>query len=258
MSYQFIVISISEERKKLIEEQFKYLKKECKVIYMEACIPSNSEEYLKDISKEDDKKKACCVKSHSKALEIASNDSSTDFSIILEDDVAFHKSQFLNVIEEFIEDWDTKVAPNKMVSLGWVPCSNYTSYLTRPSSGTLKSILGSRIFDCFKGVGLQCYMVRRKDLFKFIISSLNFRTYNEFKQIYLKALEKINNFGFDFKNQRIIAADYIINWILDHKIFFPPIAIEQDIKSNLGHNNGSVYWNNFFEGYEMIRDDYYL
>ena len=98
MNYQFIVISISEERKKLIEYQFNCLKKECKVIYMEECVPSNSGEYIKDILDESDKKKVCCVKSHFKALEIASNDSSTDFSIVLEDDVAFHKSQFLNVI----------------------------------------------------------------------------------------------------------------------------------------------------------------
>ena len=51
MNYQFIVISISEERKKLIEYQFNCLKKECKVIYMEACVPSNSGEYIKDILK---------------------------------------------------------------------------------------------------------------------------------------------------------------------------------------------------------------
>lgn len=258
MNYQFIVISISEERKKLIEDQFKHLKKECKVIYMEACIPSNSEEYIKDIIDESDKKKACCVKSHFEALEIASNDSSTDFSIILEDDVAFHKSQFLNVIEEFIQEWDTKVAPNKMVSLGWVPCKNYSDYPPRPFTGTLKSILGSKIFDHFKAVGLQCYMVRKKDI-QTIDFMFKIDTYDLLRFGFIKFLEMTKiNFVHPNINDIVIPADHMINWFLDHKIFFPPIAIEQETKSTLGHNNGSIYWDVFFEGYEMIKDDYFL
>ena len=60
------------------------------------------------------------------------------------------------------------------------------------------------------------------------------------------------------KNNSIYAADYSLNWILDQKALFPPIAIEQDIQSNLGHNNKILYWDKFFEGYEMIKDDYNL
>ena len=145
-----------------------------------------------------------------------------------------------------------------MVSLGWVPCKNYSDYPTRPCTGVLKSILGSKIFNHFKGVGLQCYMVRKKDIqtidFMFKINTYDLLRFSFINFLNLLHLESIHPKIKDI----VIPSDHLLNWILDHKIFFPPIAIEQETKSTLGHNNGSVYWDVFFEGYEMLKDDYNL
>ena len=255
MNYQFVVICISEERKKIIEEQFNNLKKECKVIFLQACIPSNSIDFLEDIELEKDKKIICCMRSHLKAMDFCCRDFSPDFSIILEDDVAFHKTQFLNVIEELISDWDTKVAPNQMMSLGWIPTNNYSDYLNRKEDGTIKSILGSKLFGKLSAIGTQCYMIRKKDVTS-IVKMFNYPS--KYTDLHKFLSELMKPFNCDSKNDSIYSADHSLNWILDQKALFPPIVIEQDIQSNLGHNNKTLYWDKFFEGYEMIKDDYYL
>jgi GR25 family glycosyltransferase involved in LPS biosynthesis len=256
MNYQFIVVSVNEQRKKIMEEQFTKLDKKYKVIFIEGFTPSNSEEYLSDISNDFNKREACCTRSHLKALQIAGNEESLDFSIILEDDVAFHKTQFINVIEEFIKNWEEKVYPSKMISLGWVPIKNYSEYLNRPSVGSIKSILGSKIFDIFRAVGLQCYMVRKKDTK--IITDFFLPTYKEIKLKYLDFVSS-NSLNKDaIKHYDVIPADYFINWVLDHKILFPPIAMEKVMESTISNSTKNYYHNIFFEGYENIKDDYFL
>jgi GR25 family glycosyltransferase involved in LPS biosynthesis len=255
MDYQFVVIYISEERKKIIEKQFDNLDKKYKVIFMNACTPVNSESYL--IGLEDkDKGKACCFKSHLKALQIAVEESSSSFTIILEDDIAFHKTQFINTIEEIINNWDEKVYPDRMMSIGWVPVSNYSEYIEKESTGTTKSILGSKIFNSFLAVGAQAYIIRKKDI-KHIwnyVDNMITPTYIELNTFLQETLKDTNN---PLRNHKFIPVDYAINWILGQKILFPPLVIEQDISSSLGHFN-NIYWNKFFKDYEMIKDNYNL
>lgn len=256
MEYQFIVINISEERKKVIQEQFEKLNKECKVIFMEASTPSNSKEYITGIEEDYDQKVACCLKSHISALQMASEDITTDFTIILEDDVSFHKTQFLNMIEELINDWDKKMLYDiKIMSIGYVPVNKYDHYVKMESSISNKCILGSKIFNTFKAIGLQAYIVRNKDIKK--INMLVKPTYLELHPILQKTIEEIYPSKNLHLNLTVIPSDFSLNWIFDQSVLFPPLVIEQCITSTIGNYNREA-WDNFFNGYEALKDDYFL
>ena len=119
MSYQFIIISATEERKQKMEQQFAALelKSQINKHYLEASMISNSTEYLKGYPQESAFKYICCARSHFRAIEYAANSSDKfEFSIILEDDAAFYKEGFLALIEEIIGNWH-EYEIHKMISI---------------------------------------------------------------------------------------------------------------------------------------------
>ena len=99
MNYQFIVITLCEDRKQKIIQSFKDLGvKDSSIYYLKASTPENSEEYFIDTSFDiETKKVVCCAKSHCRAIEYAARDESPDYSIVIEDDASFHKMDFLHL-----------------------------------------------------------------------------------------------------------------------------------------------------------------
>ena len=137
---------MSDERKKIIEQQYTDLKLTAPLYFLpNPASISNSTDYLpSDIDQKDQTtlKVLCCARSHIRALEFASREESPEFTIILEDDVAMHKSQFTNGIEEIITNWNTLIYPNKMASIGWIPFRNYEEYIAIESTRKLKCVYG--------------------------------------------------------------------------------------------------------------------
>ena len=153
MSYQFIVISASEERKQKMIEMFKNIDISISnnlIYFLEASTPENSEEYFTDsfIIENKMKKIMCCAKSHFRAIEYAARDESPEYSIIIEDDAALHKTDFLSVIEEIISNWTQHFNDCHYISLGWVPCNNYNHYISKPNI-VVKSITNINENICF-------------------------------------------------------------------------------------------------------------
>jgi hypothetical protein len=253
MSYQFIAISICDKRKEILKKQFVDLDIKAPLYFIEnPSLISNSQYYLPKYEMDNESLKViCCSRDHIRALEYACKDESPEFSIILEDDVAFHKTQFINGIEEIIANWETCISPKKMVSLGWVPCNHYESYLSGYSKYTLKCVLGSKLLLDRFVPGTQAYMVRKKDVSQ-IIKELIHPTFDEFKT-HVNSL----NFNHLSKNNELIAIDCYINRILGQVVVYPPLAIEQETVSLIGHNNTQCYWNTFFKDYECIKKNYY-
>jgi hypothetical protein len=253
IAYQFIVISISDERKKNIEKQFSDLEIKTLLTFLES--PStiaNSSDYLpKHVNDRNILIQICVGLSHLRALEAACKPDAPEFSVICEDDVALHKTQFINGIEEIISNWDTHIAPDKLASIGWVPCNNYEKYIQASSSRTLKCVLGSKILHDRFVPGLQAYIVRKKDILPLIKHFIH-PTFDIFK-------EHINSIHFPElpKNNSLIAIDNCVNKMLGQAVVFPPLAIEQVTPSLIGHDNVNVYWNVFFKDYECIKKNYY-
>ena len=252
--YQFIVITASNERKQLMEEQFSALNSPVDVHYLDASTPLNSQDYLKDCGKEErEYGLLCCTRSHIRALEYASqNKDNYKYSIILEDDVAFLKEGFLSKIEEVMGNWN-KYDTHKMVSIGWVPCNNYGNYTK--FNETLSNDTIKIIIDRF-APGMQGYMVKNDDIP--YMDSLIQPTYIEMDKK-VKALDSYKVLATHFgEKQHTMVADVLINRLFSQAIVFPPLMIERDIPSMLGHNNINTYWANYFKGHETERDKYRL
>jgi hypothetical protein len=251
--YQFIVISVSDERKRILEKQFADLEIKVPLQFLESpSLISNSQDYLpKDITNSNILKIICCSRDHLRAIEIASKEDSPEFTVICEDDIAVHKTQFENGINEIITNWDTHIAPNKMASIGWVPCKNYSTYLPVQSKHTLKCVLGTKLLIDRFVPGTQAYIVRKKDM-QSIVNHLIHPTFDQFKTHILS-----QNFPDLPKDSNITTIDMYINRILGQVVVFPPLVVEQDTSSLIGHNNTTDYWNVFFKDYESIKKNYY-
>jgi hypothetical protein len=143
------------------------------------------------------------------------------------------------------------VYPDKLASLGWIPCNNYKTYNLVETKNTLKCLIDSKIFKDRFVPGLQAYIVRKKD-FSSIAKKLIHPTFEEFKS-YVHSL----NFPDLKPHNDLLAADYFLNRMFGQAIVFPPLAIEQNLPSILGHSNQTLYWDRFFQNYEYKKNDYF-
>ena len=247
--YQFVVISACHERRhKMIKQcnEFNILNQ---TIFLEN--PStigNSESYFPINETMENKKVMCCARSHLRALELASKDESPDFTIILEDDVAFHKTKFVDGINEIINNWNkiTHNSHNNMISVGWVPCNKYDHYSSIPYY-KMNTISGVIILHDKYVVGLQAYIVKKTDVKKYS-TLFGHTSYDELK----------NAIHFFNKHVSTVAIDCYINGILNQCYIFPPLAIEQDTTSLLReYDMQRSYWNNFFKDIEHVMKEYW-
>lgn len=249
--YQFIVITGSDERKQLMEEQFHSLNVPVDVHYLEASFPSNSQDYLKDCGKEESEHGfICCSHSHIRALEYASkNKDKYTHSIILEDDVAFLKEDFINKIKDIINNWNKYIDCNsKMITIGWVPTNNYEHYEGYNKSNITINLIRDKVV-----VGTQGYIVKNNDI-----------PYLEYlvQPTYIKMDKKVKH---SHRWPTILArnplvsthiADHILNLLFRQIAVYPPMMIEIDIPSMLGHNNKTDYWDKYFKGHEEEKNKY--
>jgi GR25 family glycosyltransferase involved in LPS biosynthesis len=253
MNYQIIIISICEKRKEMIKKQLEMLNlTDIQTVYINPATIENSKQYLpKDITDENTLKIICKTLSHLYCLEYAGLKSSPEYSIILEDDVAFHKIHFRNAIEEIISQWDSSFPHCKMVSIGWIPMNRkFVEEIT-----TFKRLYystGSRIIHLY-ACGSQGYIVRKKDIAN-EIKNLLYPTYDELKT-YISQYKETHKIQHSFDS---VAVDGFLNTILNQHVLYPPLLIEQKMPSHVGHNNWS-YWNNYFNSpYHKRLDEYLL
>lgn len=260
MTYQFIVISATEDRLYKMKEQFSMLEKDVNVHYLEASMISNSKDYLDGYENAKMFKFICCARSHIRALEYATKSNNCDFSIILEDDVAFYKDGFLNAIEEIIGNWH-EYEIHKMMSIGWIPCQgfNYNDFCKLDKIYTeITAIPGTKVTYRYYLPGLQGYIVKNVDMIPYV-SYLLQPTYIDFCnkmkswQYYLNVQKK---FGTSSIDNDLIAVDTYFHMLFNQAVVFPPLVIEQNVESLLGHTNKVLYWDIFFKNHESERKKY--
>lgn len=259
MSYQFIVISATEERQIKMREQFSILEKAVNVHYLEASMIHNSKDYLDGYNDDTNFKFICCARSHIRALEYATiSKSICDFSIILEDDAAFYKEGFLALIEEIIGNWH-EYGIHKMISIGCIPCQelNYDDFLKLDRKYTeLKSVPGTKVTHRYYLPGLQGYIVKNSDIpyMEYLLQPTYIEFCNKMKSCkhYIDVQKRLGTNSID---NNFISADTYFNMLFNQAIVFPPLVIEQQVPSLLDHNN-NVYWDMFFKNYESERTKY--
>ena len=246
---QILVINTDLKRRELLLQQFTELKIPYPITYVKTYIPGNSKDYLpepKAIGKSPTMKELCCARSHFSAIEVAAADTSPTYSVILEDDVALHRTLFVPYLTYLKEHWKNFSEEDVMVSLGWISPIVYTQ-LRQMLGKTYKGwpVLIGNIQAC----GLQAYMIHR-DTAKKLVPIVVHKTFEDFS----KALESLK-IPFIRKGEGIV--DLIMPYLLRQHCVFPILAIEQKVESSLGHDNETFYWTPFFKGNEHLRTNYW-
>lgn len=257
MKYQFIVISACENRKKKMAARFQQLGvPDERVHYLDASTPQNSEEYFEDAATmtEHMKKINCCAKSHYRALEHATREDAPEYSIIVEDDAAFHRQNFIKVVDEIILNWWVHFNACDYISLGWVPSGHYSDYKNQQGL-KIESISSIDPELCFLSkyyvVGTQCYLVRNNETVANVSRRLNTKKHADYK------VELERMMGAKNAILKEEAVDHILTRALKWMVLHPMVVVEEEeAVSLLDHKNDELYWNKYFKGEEERRKEY--
>jgi len=256
MNYQLIFICIDETRKIKLIEQIKDLKIRSPIYFLEGSIPSNSQQFFTGLVRTPTlfKKELCCLKSHAKALEFAHSENSPDFSVILEDDVSLHLTDFIDIIEHLANYWDDYVkSDNGLISLGWLPSKKYEYFVNVKPCEVLKG-RPYKLFNNHQLLGAQSYMVRKKDLDP-LIYIFQQPTFRELKHCIIE--NYCHKLGYDKELKHYYHIDLIFKILFTQFYLFPLIAIEQPVPSLLNHNNDKCYWAVYFENHYDLKEQYW-
>jgi GR25 family glycosyltransferase involved in LPS biosynthesis len=254
LSVQIVVISGNQERQTTMLKQFAELNIPFPVYFLPATLPKNVGSYI-DISGLSDYhiRTSCCEKSHIRALEYASRDTSPDVTIIMEDDAAFHKTKFTEVVLELLANWSSIVpSDSHMLSLGWTPFSNYSHYIFAEGYSQLKCLPNSKLLTCF-AVGMEVYMVKKESIKQFLpilVQSTHSEVVNAVRSYNCPYLPK---------EEEILHVDRWLNKLLVQTLVFPLVAIEYKSPSLIQNkiDASETYWDNFFKNYEDERKNYW-
>jgi len=265
-SFQFIVITANTERKESMQKQFETLGENVNVYYLDASLPSNSQEYFEGIDNilgqnisSTFYKVKCCFLSHLRALEYASK-SSCKFSVILEDDLAFRKEGFLDVIRGIFNNWH-EYKQHKMVSIGYIPLNNYNYFLNKSSKFSKIYNNKTVIYNAIRS-GTQGYIVKNDDIpyLDYLIQPTLVKKYEKLNSKEFIDILKNNDVSYNGKLIKFeinTPIDSFLNFLYKQILVFPPLVVERDVPSLISHNN-KTYWDTYFEGYESEKDKYYL
>jgi hypothetical protein len=259
MSYEFIVCTINEERYKLMSNLFKYLNIS-NVTFLEASTPDNSKEYLQNYLTHKHAKLICSTRTHIRALKHCT-EGHYDFSIILEDDVTFLNNYFIDSINELISNCDLYASyGHKMISIGWVPLSNYSKYQNLESQfKNLTSIPNCKLINQIFCPGLQGYIVKKSHVIKHIDYMFQ-PTFNDFYNKIItdsKLTDILKVYNKPINIETFIVLDNFLNFYFNQILVFPPLLIETDIVSTVGNKNKELYWDKFFNNFEKEKCNYF-
>jgi GR25 family glycosyltransferase involved in LPS biosynthesis len=253
---QIIVVSASEKRKQTLEKQFLELNITCPIHYIDgkALDMYGGDEYIdQSLFSEPisliDRRTILSTRSHIHAVELASMDTSPEFTLIVEDDIAIHKTKFKSTLIEIISKFDTLITPHShILSLGWIPCNHYSFYKDYKADYTLN--------DKYKILlrltpGTQAYLIKRT-IAKQFIPLFKHDTYGSLRDTILG----LKNPLVTSEGQTIVFDDFGTK-LLNQCILFPPIVIEQENTSLIRDTTENPYWKKFFTNYEDIRKEFW-
>ena len=233
-------------------QQFHDLKVPFSIHYLKASVPDDSQAYLPPNIPLKSQKVYCSARSHHRAIHYASLEESADFSIIIEDDVAFHTKDFVPVVQELAQNWNkVRSREANAVFLGWMPMKNVSEYTHIEKKLSLQSSPDLEFIHMIP-VGVQAYMIE-KQCAKLLSPLLNQRTH----EAVVKSI-KAQKFKNITEDNTFYVADHYVPHILTPFVTFPPLGIELPLPSTIGHNDQKEYWDTFFKGYESKKKKYWF
>jgi GR25 family glycosyltransferase involved in LPS biosynthesis len=226
-----IVSTQNEKRLNFMKQQLKDIQFPYKYTIQSAYTPENSSDYFKcaaiKVESEQEKKYQCGVRSHIAAMNACLHESSAEYFLIMEDDIAFNTSiNIENEINRYIQI--LKKHPEiHYLSLSYRPISSIDDKLIHPHLHTLQNdsdvYWGFENVDSFIFWGAQAYLIPRYYAAKMV---------NMFHKSTLSELYNsiINNYkilpNYSTKNAQMII-DSIMPIFLNQGIVYPMLAVER-------------------------------
>lgn len=214
---QLLVVSASESRKALLVQQFAELGIDCPIRYLEAkVLDAEAPEYVPSSASVIDRRIILSTRTHIRAVEIAGLDSSPDFSLIVEDDIALHRADFKKTLTHIPHNYDSLVARHSdTISLGWIPCNNTTYY---------KTLKGIPVTDTYSihtrfTPGTQAYLLKRSKA-KEMTPLLKHDTYISLRDKILSLKNPLIT-----SEKQMKAFDEFGTKLLNQCILYPPLSL---------------------------------
>jgi hypothetical protein len=147
-----------------------------------------------------------------------------------------------------------------MISIGWVPLSNYSKYQHLESQfKNLTSIPKCKLINQIFCSGLQGYIVKKTHVIEHIDYMFQ-PTFNDFYNKIItdsKITDILKVYNKPINIETFIALDNFLHFYFNQILVFPPLLIERDIVSTLGNKNKELYWDKFFNNFEKERLNYF-
>jgi len=247
---QILVVTASDSRKAIMEQQFRDLKISYPIQYLEGNIlDAEATDYCGSNVTPEQRRCIYSTRTHILALERAGLDTSPPFTLIVEDDIAIHKTEFISLLSDILAKYDSLVTPHsKVLSLGWIPCNPYSFYEPLEAVSTVNSTY--KILQRFTP-GTQAYLIKRS-------------VAKEFTPLFKHTTQKALSDAILSKNHALIKTEtqtYVFDdfgtKLLQQCVLFPPLVTEQPNTSLIRGTVENPYWTQFFAKIPSLRDQYW-
>ena len=216
------------------------------IVYMEASIPANSQDWLPPNIVDWFQRILCCTRSHIRALELSQKADAPLYTIVLEDDVALHES-FCDIVTNLLQAWDASVIGD-MCFLGFVPKQRSKYEVQTP----LKQLSPSfKVIPSKQDMGTQGYIVKRGTLDKYmaLLSKSTWLAMTTTVQAAYPSIPEARECDILFCN------------MFKQTLIYPPLVIEQQNNISLLNDsatkNETLWWEPFFKDHKSDRDHYW-
>jgi GR25 family glycosyltransferase involved in LPS biosynthesis len=247
-----IVICCNEERKAFQKKQFAALQLPYDVTYAQAYSPESSRSYIVDYDPEfsEPDTTLCCMRSHAAVLDWFYHNTTSEYVLVVEDDVAFRTDELAAKIEHVIDLWSQHSSEIDYVSLGYLITTEKGTYHTAEHShdGLYWGKQSPSVW------GTQAYVVKRP-VVKQMIDIFHQPTTRDLRK---KIEETICLRGKYTNRHERIQSDSLLAILFRQGFVRPILAIEGQFQSIIeGQYLGDARWKKAIDAGTIRLSDFY-
>ena len=248
-----LVICCNDERKTFQKKQFAALQLPYDVTYAWAHSPETSRDYIVDYNSEfpEPDTTLCCMRSHAAVLAWFYHNTTSDYVLVVEDDVTFRKDGLADKIDRVIDLWSKHSSEIDYVSLGYL--INNTPDGSYPDAANHHEELywGKQTPSVW---GTQAYMVHRP-IVKQMIDLFHQPNTRDLRK---KIEEMICVRGKYTNRHERIQSDSLLSISFRQGFVVPMLAIEGQFHSIIeGKYLGDARWKKAIEKGTIVLSDFY-
>lgn len=252
-SLHIVVICCNEERRAFQKRQFAALKLPYDVTYAWAYSPDTSRDYIADYDTKcpEFDTTLCCMRSHAAVLDWFYHNTTSDYVLVMEDDVGLLKSGFAARVDHIIDLWSKHSSEIDYVSLGYLISTDAGIY---PGAVNHDEELywGEQGEDVLWG--MQAYLVKRQQA-KDMIDILHQPNTIELRKRVKAEMAKGRDYSHRYPR---VQSDSLYPLLFRQGFVIPMLAIETPFQSAIqGHNVTYARWKKAIDKGTINLEDFY-